>query len=123
MRYSRVYASEDGESHIESVEVQLDAVHYLPASPALELSRPFEAQALSLARMPSGWISGLHPAPRRQFLVGLSGRVEICASDGQRLDLGAGDVALVEDRTGKGHSVRVLGAAGACGIVIVLPDQ
>ena len=44
-----------------------------------------------------------HPAPRRQYIVNLDAGVEITASDGERRVIGAGEVLLVEDTTGKGH--------------------
>jgi quercetin dioxygenase-like cupin family protein len=44
-----------------------------------------------------------HPAPRRQYIVNLDGGVEITVSDGEKRVIGAGEVLLVEDVTGKGH--------------------
>src|SRR5438132_354454 len=44
-----------------------------------------------------------HPAPRRQYIINLDAGVEITASDGEVRKIGAGEVFLVEDTTGKGH--------------------
>ena len=44
-----------------------------------------------------------HPAPRRQYIVNLDAGVEITVSDGETRIIGAGEVLLVEDVTGKGH--------------------
>ena len=44
-----------------------------------------------------------HPAPRRQYIVNLDAGVKITASDGESRLIGAGEVILVEDTTGKGH--------------------
>jgi hypothetical protein len=44
-----------------------------------------------------------HPAPRRQYIINLDNGVEITASDGETRVIGAGEVLLVEDTTGKGH--------------------
>ncbi len=43
------------------------------------------------------------PAPRRQYIVNLDAGVKITASDGESRFIGAGEVILVEDVTGKGH--------------------
>jgi len=40
---------------------------------------------------------------RRQYIVNLDGGVQITASDGESRVIGAGEVILVEDTTGKGH--------------------
>ena len=49
-----------------------------------------------------------HPAPRRQYIINLDAGVEITASDGQARKIGAGEVVLVEDTTGKGHLSKAL---------------
>ena len=50
-----------------------------------------------------------HPAPRRQYIINLDGGVQITASDGQARTIGAGEVVLVEDITGKGHLSKSVG--------------
>jgi hypothetical protein len=49
-----------------------------------------------------------HPAPRRQYIINLDAGVEITASDGEARKIGAGEVVLVEDTTGKGHLSKAL---------------
>lgn len=44
-----------------------------------------------------------HPAPRRQYIVNLDAGVELTASDGESRVIGAGEIILVEDVSGKGH--------------------
>ena len=50
-----------------------------------------------------------HPAPRRQYIINLDGGVQITASDGESRIIGAGEVLLVEDITGKGHLSKAVG--------------
>ena len=50
-----------------------------------------------------------HPAPRRQYIINLDGGVQITASDGEARTIGAGEVVLVEDITGKGHLSKSVG--------------
>lgn len=47
-----------------------------------------------------------HVAPRHQFVVNLSGVVEIECGDGSTRRLGAGDILLADDTTGQGHITR-----------------
>jgi len=44
-----------------------------------------------------------HTAPRRQYIINLDAGVKITASDGEARVIGAGEILLVEDITGKGH--------------------
>jgi hypothetical protein len=50
-----------------------------------------------------------HRAPRRQYVISLAGGISITASDGETRHIGAGEVVLVEDTTGKGHITRSSG--------------
>ena len=47
--------------------------------------------------------------PRRQYIINLDAGVRITASDGEVRQIGAGEVFLVEDTTGKGHLSRSIG--------------
>ena len=58
---------------------------------------------------PPGSFSDWHIAPRRQYIITLSGEAEIGLADGTVHKLGAGDVNLAEDLTGHGHTTRVVG--------------
>ena len=53
--------------------------------------------------MPPTYDLDWHPAPRRQYIINLDAGVQITASDGEARVIGAGEVLLVEDTTGKGH--------------------
>ena len=50
-----------------------------------------------------------HRAPRRQYVISLAGGISITASDGETRHIGAGEIVLVEDTTGKGHITRSSG--------------
>jgi hypothetical protein len=49
-----------------------------------------------------------HPAPRRQLVFLLMGRVEYECGDGTKRELGVGDVLLADDLSGQGHRARVI---------------
>lgn len=108
MKYFRLYADRDGESHVEAVQAKFDMAEYAPPAPAFGISEARDAARYIMVHFPAGWTSELHPAPRRQVFVMLSGHFEAQASDGTRMDLKPGDVVLMEDTTGKGHTARTL---------------
>ena len=62
-----------------------------------------------IRRAPPGRVVDWHPAPRRQYVITLSGRGEIELIDGTKIQLGPGSINLAEDLTGKGHITRVIG--------------
>jgi hypothetical protein len=96
----RLYTGADGQSHIEAIDIahKADWLKGLPAS------------QISFRIWPKGEFLDWHPAPRRQFVIILSGQLEIGCGDGTTQVFGPGDARLVEDTTGKGHTTRVLGA-------------
>ena len=61
-----------------------------------------------------------HNAPRRQMLCMLQGQGEIRTSDGDTKVFKPGDMLLVEDTTGKGHSSRFTSKEDALALVVVL---
>jgi quercetin dioxygenase-like cupin family protein len=50
-----------------------------------------------------------HTAPRRQYVITLSGRLEFTTRGGETFALAPGDVLLAEDTTGGGHEWRIVG--------------
>ena len=95
----RLYTGDDGKSHVEEID---PTTH--PAWTALH-----EAKGIVFRSSPPGRFSDWHIAPRRQYIITLSGQGEIGLEDGTTHILGPGDVNLAEDTTGKGHTTRVIG--------------
>jgi quercetin dioxygenase-like cupin family protein len=99
MSIFRLYAGDDGESHIEELDL---ASH--PELTALQ-----SAKGVVFRSTPPGTFSDWHTAPRRQYIITLSGAAEIGLGDGTIHRLGPGDVNMAEDLTGHGHTTRVVG--------------
>lgn len=109
LKYTRVYADEEGESHFEDVEVGMSEVVFAPPAPPLRLSEFMESSRFSFLSAQPGWFGDWHPAPSRQFMLHLQGEVEAEVSDGEIRRFGPGSATLVEDTSGKGHRSRVVG--------------
>ena len=110
MRYLRLYAGPDGESHFEDTDVVLAPVEFIAGRPRVDLSSPSPTTGAAFMRLPAGWDSGgRYNPPKRNFFVTISGELEIEASDGQVRHLGPGAVLLAEDTSGKGHITRSRG--------------
>lgn len=63
-----------------------------------------------------------HNPPQRQFVITLSGRVELEVGDGSKRQFGPGDVLLAEDTEGEGHAARELEGPRRSIILPVPPD-
>ena len=98
MKIHRLYTDETGVSHFEDVEIA-----YGETTPSGRLSQRFPATGLIFRQVLPTYDLDWHNAPRRQYIVNLDNGVQITASDGEARVIGAGEVILVEDTTGKGH--------------------
>jgi carbonic anhydrase len=98
MRIHNLYEDEQGESHWRDVEVE-----WAQTTPTGHLSAPINVSALIFRDTNPDYDLDWHPAPRRQYIINLDGGVKLTASDGESRVIGAGEVILVEDVSGKGH--------------------
>lgn len=96
-RLIHVYATPDGESHLERIEIANDAGEI----PVTAMTARAYARNVSNS---AEW----HTAPRKQFAINMTGDLEVEISDGTRHRIGQGDLVYLEDITGKGHVTRVL---------------
>lgn len=110
MKYTRIYADQNGESHMEDVDVNLAPVDFAPPAPPMDLSAVIPSTAMHFLGVPAGWYGEPHVAPRRQFIFFLRGEGETSVSDGDTRRCVPGSVFLLEDTTGKGHDLRALGS-------------
>src|SRR4051794_38742961 len=98
MRIHNLYEDANGESHWRDLEADLSE-----KTATGRLSKPITVSALIFRETLPEYDLDWHPAPRRQYIINLEGGVQITASDGESRVIGAGEVILVEDTTGKGH--------------------
>lgn len=119
MKYTRIYADAHGESHLQDVDQEMK-----PAEYASRMSEMIAAKGVIFRETRSGeYFIDWHNAPRRQFVVNLSGEVEIETSDGDKRRFGPGSILLAEDVTGKGHISRGVGNAERRTLFIALADS
>ena len=95
----RVYTGSDGESHFEDVTPDQFA----------EIANKLGTGPVTVNRRPSPSFSDYHNAPRRQYVVNMSGTAESEVADGTVKRLVPGDVLIAEDLTGHGHIARSIG--------------
>jgi hypothetical protein len=119
MKYTRIYADASGESHLEDVSPRMSASDHSSTMSELIAAKGVIFRETNGAQYFVDW----HNAPRRQFVVNLSGEVEITVSDGEKRRFGPGTVLLAEDLTGKGHISRGVGDSDRLVIFVPLADS
>src|SRR6266849_4220230 len=72
MNISRLYTGADGQTHMEWMDLESHP----------ELATLQKAEGIQFRSTPSGHFIDWHPAPRRQFVITISGEVEIGLGDG-----------------------------------------
>jgi len=110
MQIVRVYTGADGKSHFEDVDIEMPERSKFGSISAL-----VPARGVMFREVGGDYDLGFHNAPRRQYVVNLTGSVDLEVGDGTRRRLGPGTVLLAEDTTGQGHkSQAVAGEARTC---------
>jgi hypothetical protein len=123
-RYTRLFTDESGESHFEELEVGLSPVDFAPPAAPLNIAQFLPTTESLWVGAPAGWAGeNPHPTPQRQIFVLSQGEYEITASDGTVRRFRQGDVLLLEDTWGKGHSTRIVGNDEALLFAVVLADS
>jgi hypothetical protein len=104
MRIHNLYTDASGESHFRDIEIE-----WVEERRRSKLSKRLPATGIIFRETASDYDLDWHAAPRRQYIVNLDAGVRITASDGESRVIGAGEVILVEDTTGKGHLSQAVG--------------
>lgn len=122
--YVRIYNDADGESHFEDLTADLEERDFAPPAAPAHVASFLDASGTLLFGVGPGWGGETpHPSPQRQVFCILRGEVEVTTSDGERRRFAAGDLALLDDTRGRGHSTRVVGAEDLLIFGAVLSDQ
>jgi hypothetical protein len=104
MRIHNLYVDGNGETHFRDIEVE-----WVEERNFSKLSARLPATGIIFRETSADYDLDWHPAPRRQYIINLDGGVKITASDGESRIIGAGEVLLVEDTSGKGHLSKSVG--------------
>jgi glycine/D-amino acid oxidase-like deaminating enzyme len=93
-----------------------------PQGRGTELSETVAVTSLQFRRTNQDYNLDWHPAPRRQYVITLSGESEVEIEDGKKIRLGPGHILLAEDTTGQGHISRAVGTKDRLSLFIPLAD-
>jgi hypothetical protein len=121
LEYHRVSPDKDGITHFDTVRVTQNLMAAAPPAAPFYVSPDHPASRYLFYTFGPGWVGEQHPAPARQFLILLSGKVEMETGDGMVRRFEPGDIVLLEDTWGKGHTTRNVGEGYAYYCVVRAP--
>ncbi len=113
----RLYSGDDGPSHFEDLDIEA-----WPTQWDLNLTNA----RIGFARRGepgNPFFSDWHPESRRQYLIVMTGGMEVIVGDGSTGVFNPGDVLLAEDLTGQGHQIRSLGDQGYTRVTIPAVEE
>ncbi|WP_021592334.1 cupin domain-containing protein [Actinomadura welshii] len=107
---TRCETDETGGSRLVDTVMPMQSAGLVEGEAALLSTAPERAVAVTFVEVPAeARESGWHRAPCHQYVVVLSGQVEIEARDGSTRRMGPGDVILAADTEGSGHRATASG--------------
>jgi hypothetical protein len=98
----RIWSDAKGDTHIEEIKLAANRHAMIPgATVDFHLTGPANpAEA-----------GQLHHAPGKEFAITVTGTIDVEAADGTKARIGPGDIAFLDDTTGKGHKAVVEGSS------------
>ena len=117
MRVVRVYTGDDGRSHFEDVDIALAG-----RGAVGRISELIRGPGVVFREVDGDYDLDFHNAPRRQFVVNLTGAVDIGVGDGTVRRIGPGEILLAEDMEGEGHTSRAVDDAPRRCLFIPIDD-
>lgn len=72
--------------------------------------KPMNITTFWISTIVEEWQKATHPAPRRQYVVTLKGKIRFKVSNGSTFLIEPGIILLAEDTKGKGHSWEMIGS-------------
>lgn len=115
MKYTRIYAGPDGNTHFEDVEIPMTSDQGDQLKSIL-----MKATGIIFRVTGAGYDLDWHPVGRKQFVITLEGYGDVVASDGTTRRFGPGDIMLADDMNSKGHLSKAVGGKPRKSIFVTL---
>lgn len=102
---TRIHSDASGTTHFEDGMIDIAA-----AGPLGMLSDPIATARTIFRSTGADYDYDWHPTPARQFILMMSGEIEVEVGDGEVRRFTAGDTLFLEDTSPPGHRTRNIGA-------------
>lgn len=130
--YWHIWTDNKGMSHQTKCELHNFVLKSInpPASPQWLDRLKAEGATVIVTVQPAGWTGPWHEDPKPQWIIPLSGRWFVQTMDGQREEMGPGEVSFGEDQNtkpdakgNKGHLSGTVGNQASVLMIIQLKDR
>lgn len=127
LAYWHVWTDEDGVSRQTRCELDhfVSKSISLPAAPQWQDQLALGDATVLVTVQPPGWVGEWHENPKPQWIIPLTGRWFVETMDGQRVEMGPGEISFGEDqgtradaRGRKGHLSGTIGDAPAVLMIV-----
>jgi len=124
VEYTRMFHDADGASHLEELTRDLTPADFSPPAEPGHLAEFLEGAGTLFFGAEPPWSGETpHPSPQRQIFCLMRGTAEVTMSDGATRRFRPGDLVIVDDTEGVGHSTRIVGEETIAFFGVVLADQ
>ncbi|MBA3920518.1 MAG: cupin domain-containing protein [Nostocaceae cyanobacterium] len=124
--YWHVWTDQNGISHQSRCQIQDFSQKGIgpDISPQWLSQLKQSGATITFSMLPVGWIGDWHENPKPQWIIPLSGRWFVETMDGQRVEMGPGEISFGEDQGTKanaqGHKGHLSGTAGSVPCVQII---
>jgi hypothetical protein len=115
--FTHMYTGPDGKTHLEDLPISM-----LAQGRGSERSGTVPVTSMQVVRTTKDYFIDSHPAPRRQYVVTISGESEVEVADGRKFRFGPGHIMLADDTTGQGHISRAVPGKERVSLFITVAD-
>ncbi len=126
IRYWHVWTDPEGISRQSRCQIQDFTLKSIspPASPQWLDQMQQAGATVVFTVQPVGWIGSWHENPKPQWIIPLSGCWFVETMDGQRVEMGVGEISFGEDQNtkvdAKGHQGHLSGTVGDAPAVLMI---
>lgn len=115
--YWHLYTDEDGVSRQRRCQMTAFEMKTMkpPALPQWQGPRHHDGMTVMVTVQPVGWVGEWHENPAPQWIIPLSGRWFVESMDGQRVEMGPGEISFGEDQDTREQDGRTGHRSGTIG--------
>ena len=115
--FTHMYTGPDGKTRLEDLPISM-----LGQNRGTDRSGTVPVTSLQVVRTTEDYFIDWHPAPRRQYVITLSGESEVEVEGGKKFRAGPGHIMLADDTKGQGHISRAVPGKERVALFITVAD-
>ena len=118
MRYTHIFTLANGETSCGWVSTELKNADFVKNSQQVAIQDFVDAKNIKFCGLDKGCDGEWHNSPIKQFVIGVSGAIQITCGDTSQVIVSTGDVVLLEDLMGKGYNTEEISNESWNGVLV-----